>query len=54
MNEEVTIESILNSTMSVQVVERTKFRPHDAIIPEVRGTAYVTARNEFWFDRTIV
>lgn len=49
-NERVTIESILSSTMSVKVVELTKFAQHDAVIPEVSGTASITGRNEFYFD----
>ncbi len=50
LNERVTIESILGSTMSVAAVEVTKFGPYDAVIPEVSGTAFITARNEFYFD----
>lgn len=50
LNEKITIESILGSTMTVQVVEQVKIGPWDAIVPEVGGTAYVTGRNEFYFD----
>jgi len=50
LNEKITIESILGSTMSVSVVNTTNFGPHDAIIPEVSGTASIIARNEFYFD----
>jgi len=50
LNERVTIESILGSTMSVKVVEVTKFGPYDAVIPEVSGTASIIGRNEFYFD----
>jgi trans-L-3-hydroxyproline dehydratase len=50
LNKRVTIESILGSTMSVEVVEVTKFGPYDAVIPEVSGTASITGRNEFYFD----
>jgi trans-L-3-hydroxyproline dehydratase len=50
LNERITIESILGSTMSVKVVEITKFGPYDAVIPEVSGTASITGRNEFYFD----
>ena len=49
-NEKITIESILGSTMSVEVVEVTKFGPYDAVIPQVSGTASFTGRNEFYFD----
>jgi trans-L-3-hydroxyproline dehydratase len=48
--EEITIESILGSTMSVRVVDTVKFGPYDAVIPEVSGTACYTGRHEFWFD----
>ena len=50
LNERVTIESILGSTMSVEVVDTTKFGPYDAVIPEVSGAASIIARNEFYFD----
>ena len=50
LNECVTIESILGSTMSVEIVEVTKFGPYDAVIAEVSGTASITGRNEFYFD----
>lgn len=50
LNERVTIESILGSTISVEVVEVTKFGSYDAVIPEVSGTASITGRNEFYFD----
>jgi proline racemase len=50
VNEKITIESILSSTMSVEVVEVTKFGPYDAVIPEVSGTASIIGRNEFYFD----
>jgi len=50
LDERITIESILGSTMSVKVVELTKFGPYDAVIPEVSGTASIVGRNEFYFD----
>jgi proline racemase len=50
INERVTIEGILGSTMSVEVVDVTKFGSYDAVIPEVSGTASITGRNEFYFD----
>jgi trans-L-3-hydroxyproline dehydratase len=50
LNEQITIESILGSTMSVQVVGVTNFGPYDAVIPEVSGTASITGRHEFYFD----
>jgi trans-L-3-hydroxyproline dehydratase len=50
LNERVTIESILGSRMSVEIVDLMKFGPYDAVVPEVSGTASITGRNEFYFD----
>lgn len=50
MDESITIESILGSTMDVKVTESTTYGPHKAVIPEVTGQAWITGRNEFWFD----
>jgi trans-L-3-hydroxyproline dehydratase len=50
LNERITIESVIGSTMTVQAVEKTKFGPYDAIIPEVSGSAFFSGRNEFYFD----
>jgi proline racemase len=50
LNEKITIESILGTTMTVEVVEQAKVGQLDAIVPEVSGTAYVIGRNEFYFD----
>jgi trans-L-3-hydroxyproline dehydratase len=50
LNERIVIESILGSTMSVEIVELTKFGTYDAVIPEVSGTASFIGRNEFYFD----
>lgn len=50
VGEEITIESILDTTMTVKVVEETTFGSYKAVIPEVSGTANITGKNEFWFD----
>jgi proline racemase len=50
LNERITIESILGSTMSVEMVQLTKYGEYDAVVPEVSGTASITGRNEFYFD----
>ena len=50
LNEKITIESIVGSTMTVQVVELAKFGEYDAVVPEVSGTASITGRSEFYFD----
>ena len=50
LNEKITIESIIGSTMTVQALSETAFGLYRAIIPEISGTAHITGRNEFWFD----
>jgi proline racemase len=50
LNEQIAIESIVGSVMTVSAVEVTSFGPYDAIVPEVSGTASITGRNEFYFD----
>jgi len=48
--EKIEIESILGTTMEVEVAEVTSFGPYDAVIPRVSGTASFTGQNSFWFD----
>ena len=50
IGQKITIESILGSTMSVTVVEVTKFGPYDAVVPEVSGMAWITGEHKFHFD----
>ena len=50
LNHKITIESIIGSTMTVRAIEEMKFGPHDAVTPEVSGTASIIGRNEFYFD----
>jgi len=37
--------------MTVQALERTRFGTHNAVIPEVSGSAFVSSR-EYYFDPT--
>lgn len=46
----ISIESILGSCMQVKIVKETTFGPHNAIIPQVTGTASIVGQNEFYFD----
>jgi trans-L-3-hydroxyproline dehydratase len=48
--EEFTVESILGTRFTGKIVGETTFGPHKAVIPEVRGSAAVTGRSEFWID----
>ena len=50
MNETINIESILGTVMSVRAVQSTRFGPHEAVVPEVGGSAFITGRSEFYFD----
>lgn len=50
LDQEIVIESIVGSTMTVKVKEQTKFGPYDAVVPEVGGTAHITGRHEFFLD----
>ena len=50
LNQKITIESIIGSTMTVQTLETLRFGPYEAVIPEVSGTASFTGRHEFFFD----
>lgn len=52
LKRKVTIESILGTTMDMEVVDTLEFGPHKAVIPEVSGTAYYSGRHTFWLDKT--
>lgn len=52
IGQEIVIESIVGSTMSVRAAEQTVFGPYKSVVPEVTGTAFVTGRHEFYFDPT--
>lgn len=50
IEEEITIESIVGSRMSVKVMSTLKYGPYDAVIPRVSGDSYFLGANEFWLD----
>jgi len=50
IGEKISIESILGSTMDVELTGLTTFGPHKAIIPVISGTACFTGKHQFWFD----
>lgn len=47
IDEKITIESILGTTMDVKIVKTMKYDIYDAVIPEVTGTAEFTGRSTF-------
>lgn len=46
----IAIESIIGSVFEGRLVSKTKLGPHDAIVPEVSGSAAITGRHEFIID----
>ena len=50
LGERMEIESILGTTMEVELAGLTTFGPHKAVIPVVSGTAFFTGKSSFWFD----
>jgi proline racemase len=49
-NEVIEIESIIGTRFMGRVAGTTTFGPHRAVIPEVRGSASITGRHEFFID----
>ena len=49
LNQPITIESILGSTMTVEAIEKVDFHGMEAVLPKVSGTASFVGKNEFWF-----
>ncbi|MEM7454080.1 MAG: proline racemase family protein [Planctomycetota bacterium] len=50
VGQEIVVESILGSRMSVSVAGATTFGPHQAVVPMVKGIAQVTGQHEFFLD----
>jgi len=50
MGELMVIESILGTTMEVEIIELASFGQYQAVIPRVKGHASFTGKNSFWFD----
>lgn len=48
----IRIESILGTSFDVRVLETVDVAGTRAIVPEVRGRAYITGKAEFWMDAT--
>ena len=49
-DEWITIESILGTSFDVRVAAEVELGGRAAILPEVRGEAFVTGRAEYWVD----
>jgi proline racemase len=50
LNQQIVIESIIGTRFKGRIVDTTTFGPYQAVIPEVKGTAYITGRHEFLID----
>ncbi len=50
VGEEIMVESILGSAFAGRVVEEAEVGDIPAVVPEVKGTAHITGRNELWLD----
>jgi len=50
LGEPQVIESIVGSRFTGRAVEETTFGPHNAIVPEVEGTAHITGAHTFIID----
>jgi trans-L-3-hydroxyproline dehydratase len=52
LGEEILVESILgrSSVFGGRAVETTHVGPHESVVPEVSGTAFITGRSEFLVD----
>jgi len=48
--QKITIESILGTTMEVEITETTTFGPYKAVIPKVTGKAWFTGEHTFRFE----
>lgn len=50
LNQEIKIESITDSIMTVQATATTQYAQYQAVVPMVGGTASITGQHEFYFD----
>jgi trans-L-3-hydroxyproline dehydratase len=48
--QQVVIESLIDTCFTGRVKETTTFGSHEAVIPEVEGSAYIVGRSEFLID----
>jgi trans-L-3-hydroxyproline dehydratase len=50
IDQSLVIESIIGTTFSGRVLKQVSYGPHQAVIPEVEGTSYITGKHEFLID----
>jgi len=50
LNQRVTIESIIGTSMDLEIKDVVEYGPYKAVIPEISGKAFFTGKNELWID----
>lgn len=50
MDDELVIESIINTKFTCRITKTTTFGNYNAVIPEVEGEAYIVGKSEFFID----
>ena len=50
LNQPIEIESIIGTRFTGRAVEQLRFGPHSAIVPEIEGSAWITADSTFVID----
>lgn len=50
VGQRIVIESVIGTRFGGTVAGTTRLGPHDAVIPEIDGSAYITGRHEFLID----
>lgn len=50
VGEEITVESIIGTKFVGKIVNKVKYGPYEAVIPEISGNAHIIAKNTFLID----
>ena len=50
LDEKIIIESIIGTKFTGSIHQTTKFGDYDAVIPQVKGNAFITGKHEFFID----
>ncbi len=50
LNEPLVVESIIGTRFTGRAIQDIQFGSYKAVVPQIEGTAYITGKNEFYFD----
>lgn len=50
VGQEITIESIIGSSLTVEITSTCHYGNYNAVVPKVSGSSYFIGSNEFWLD----